>query len=68
MAGLDVDSRLAACSPTGHCWSGKMKCTLLFLFCREFLIYYYLFFLILPHSIFLPPPTNPHFQLMILVS
>lgn len=51
-----MDSRPAACSPTGLSVAGRLtqlvrqeKCTLIFLFCREFLIYYYLFFLILFH-------------------
>lgn len=52
--GNDMDSRPAACSPVGPSVSGHLtqlvrqqKCTLIFLFCREFLIYYCLFFLIL---------------------
>lgn len=63
--GSDMDSKgQQACSPTGPSAAGHFtqlvqleKCTQIFLFCREFLIYYHLFFLILlsPHPVFFFP-------------
>lgn len=54
MEGVVWTQRLAACSPTVPSVAESFtqlaqlrKCTLIFLFCREFLIYYHLFFLIL---------------------
>lgn len=75
MEGLMWTWRLAACSPTGPSVAGsftqlaQLKCTLIFLFCREFLIYYHLFFLISFSPSLLSPliwlysfPNREHFS------